>query len=282
MVKRSSASSPALTTPRPLLLTLGALGLATAVALVAYAVGVPWVGALTVTVPVLLAGGLRASQGWRVLRSRRRIADPWLLWGAEARPAAEILAWRASELTDVRSRKTLARGLRRLRAEAEGRLVPGALPLNRLEIRSQIGLLRALESRLADLGRPVSPRGVLLVEQLLTEPGSPLYARERTERGVRCPRPSSWQRRTGFRAIASQRLRRRPIVLAHVPLRSDWRPLNVRPGRDRDFRCVLCVRVHPDRGLRPRLMGAGDVFGLVVALLILGYLVYALFRGEKL
>jgi K+-transporting ATPase KdpF subunit len=29
-------------------------------------------------------------------------------------------------------------------------------------------------------------------------------------------------------------------------------------------------------------MGAGDVFGLVVALLILGYLVYALFRGEKL
>jgi K+-transporting ATPase KdpF subunit len=29
-------------------------------------------------------------------------------------------------------------------------------------------------------------------------------------------------------------------------------------------------------------MGAGDVFGLVVALLILGYLIYALFRGEKL
>ncbi len=29
-------------------------------------------------------------------------------------------------------------------------------------------------------------------------------------------------------------------------------------------------------------MAAGDVFGLVVSLLILGYLVYALFRGEKL
>jgi K+-transporting ATPase KdpF subunit len=29
-------------------------------------------------------------------------------------------------------------------------------------------------------------------------------------------------------------------------------------------------------------MAAGDVFGLVVALLILGYLVYALFRGERL
>ena len=29
-------------------------------------------------------------------------------------------------------------------------------------------------------------------------------------------------------------------------------------------------------------MAAGDVFGLVVALLVLAYLVYALFRGEKL
>jgi K+-transporting ATPase KdpF subunit len=29
-------------------------------------------------------------------------------------------------------------------------------------------------------------------------------------------------------------------------------------------------------------MAAGDLFGLVVALLILGYLVYALFRGERL
>jgi K+-transporting ATPase KdpF subunit len=29
-------------------------------------------------------------------------------------------------------------------------------------------------------------------------------------------------------------------------------------------------------------MDAGDLFGLVVALLIFGYLVYALFRGERL
>ncbi|HWE80742.1 MAG TPA: potassium-transporting ATPase subunit F [Gaiellaceae bacterium] len=29
-------------------------------------------------------------------------------------------------------------------------------------------------------------------------------------------------------------------------------------------------------------MSAGDTFGLVVALLVLAYLVYALFRGERL
>ncbi len=28
-------------------------------------------------------------------------------------------------------------------------------------------------------------------------------------------------------------------------------------------------------------MGAADIFGLVVSLLVLAYLVYALFRGEK-
>jgi K+-transporting ATPase KdpF subunit len=29
-------------------------------------------------------------------------------------------------------------------------------------------------------------------------------------------------------------------------------------------------------------MSAGDIFGLVVALLVFAYLVYALFRGERL
>jgi K+-transporting ATPase KdpF subunit len=29
-------------------------------------------------------------------------------------------------------------------------------------------------------------------------------------------------------------------------------------------------------------MSSGDVFGLVIALLVLAYLVYALFRGERL
>lgn len=142
--------------------------------------GLAWQEVLAVVSAFLIAGLALAGSVWRDVARRRRTADRWLLWGAEARPDAELLAWRAAELISPRSRKVLARSLRRLRREAEGRLVPGALPLNRLEIRSQIGLLRALESRLAALERPVSPRGVLLVEQFLTEPGSPLYARERS------------------------------------------------------------------------------------------------------
>ena len=41
-----------------------------------------------------------------------------------------------------------------------------------------------------------------------------------------------------------------------------------------------CVRA--DRRSGPRLMSGGDVFGLVISLLVFAYLVYVLFRGEKL
>ena len=34
--------------------------------------------------------------------------------------------------------------------------------------------------------------------------------------------------------------------------------------------------------LEKRLMSAGDAFGLAVAIAVLAYLVYALFRGERL
>ena len=34
--------------------------------------------------------------------------------------------------------------------------------------------------------------------------------------------------------------------------------------------------------LEPSLMSGGDIFGLVVALLVFAYLLYVLFRGERL
>lgn len=166
---------------RPLRRCLAGLTLAALLALGGVAAGLPLGGILVAAGAPLLVGLLAALRGWRRLAARRGVADTWLLWGAEARPAAELLAWRASELVSPRSRRVLARSLRRLGAETQRRLVPGALPLNRLELRSQIGLLRALELRLSDLSRPVCARGVLIVERLLTEPGSPLYARERSD-----------------------------------------------------------------------------------------------------
>ena len=51
------------------------------------------------------------------------------------------------------------------------------MPLNKRAIRCHIGLVRALHERLDDQSRPVSVRGMLLIDRLLTESGSALYSR---------------------------------------------------------------------------------------------------------
>jgi len=109
-------------------------------------------------------------------RRQRRAADRWLLGEAESPPAAELIAWRAGELTSRRCRATLVRSLRRIEHEVAGRAFPGPVPLNRRAIRMQLSLVRALERRLADHTRPVAAGGMLLADRVLTEPGSPLYS----------------------------------------------------------------------------------------------------------
>jgi hypothetical protein len=110
------------------------------------------------------------------LNRRRRLADDWLLWGAVPTASSSLLSWRAGELLSPRLRATLARSLRHLEAEAAGRHFPRAVPLNVRAIRANADLVRMLGDRLEDSESPVSVRGMLLVDRLLTEPGSPLYA----------------------------------------------------------------------------------------------------------
>ncbi|HSS74737.1 MAG TPA: hypothetical protein VLK53_14355 [Gaiellaceae bacterium] len=45
---------------------------------------------------------------------------------------------------------------------------------------------------------------------------------------------------------------------------------------------MLRLRISSDLGARARLMSSGDVIGLMISVLVLAYLVYALFRGEEL
>lgn len=113
---------------------------------------------------------------WAERRRRRRAADEWLLWGAVPRPSSALLSWRAAELTSQRMRSTLAHSLRRIEREVRGGTLPGAVPLNKRALRSNLDLVHTLQERLVDPAHPVSARGVLLVDRLLTEPGSPLYS----------------------------------------------------------------------------------------------------------
>jgi hypothetical protein len=48
-------------------------------------------------------------------------------------------------------------------------------------VRPYAATLAALADRVGDLSRPVAPRGILLLEDLLTQGDSPLYARENVE-----------------------------------------------------------------------------------------------------
>jgi hypothetical protein len=116
-----------------------------------------------------------------MLRERarqRRVVDAWLLWATPPNPQPALVSRRAGELCSQRRRATLARTLRGIEREVLGRVVPGPVPLNRRAIRAHLDLVQALEQRLADPARPVAARGMLVVDRLLTEPGSPLYSRD--------------------------------------------------------------------------------------------------------
>lgn len=124
------------------------------------------------------AGALRAVIEYRRLSSLRHLADRQLLGSAAPRPP-ELVVWRTGELTSERSRRVLAKALRGVVSELDSRRLPGSSPLNRSGARPHAGLIQALADRVGDLERPVSARGILLVEDLVTDGWGPLYARNR-------------------------------------------------------------------------------------------------------
>ena len=70
----------------------------------------------------------------------------------------------------------LAATFRRIAASADGPLRPSAaVPLDRAAVRVERDRLARLAAALADVGSPVSARGVALAQALVTDPASPLY-----------------------------------------------------------------------------------------------------------
>lgn len=129
---------------------------------------------------VAAAACFAAAAGVRVVRGRvelgriRRSADRLILADVVGQEGSEIVRWRVHELVAPASRRGLARELDgTLRRLDRGRL-PSASPLRRVVARRDEDLLRRLGERMLD-GRPVTARGVILLQRLLREPGSPLY-----------------------------------------------------------------------------------------------------------
>jgi hypothetical protein len=106
---------------------------------------------------------------------RRGVLDRLLAAGADPFWDRE-LALRAEHLTAPRRRRALEKSL--LRAVHDAHRPPRwtcAAPIARSAARATTPELRALAASLSQEAAP-APQGVALAEQLLREPGSPLYA----------------------------------------------------------------------------------------------------------
>ena len=125
------------------------------------------------------AGALRTSLAYSELVGIRRRADLELRLETQPYPPSTLARWRASELTSDRHRSALARAVARTERDLSPASLPGASPLNRVAARPHADLFQRLAEQLATLDRPVTPQAVLQVEELLTSPDSPLYARDR-------------------------------------------------------------------------------------------------------
>jgi len=131
---------------------------------------------------VLIAGtaALRAGLEHRQLSRLRRHANRQLL-GIVGPRSPELVAWRTAELTSDHNRRQLGKALRGVVSDLDPRRLPGASPLNRPRVRPHADLILQLADRVEDAERPISARGVLLVEELLTDGYGPLYEGERAE-----------------------------------------------------------------------------------------------------
>jgi hypothetical protein len=126
-----------------------------------------------------LLAPVRSWEAKRALRAARQRADAELV---SARLPSPRLAWRTAELVDADNRVELSRSLTAIVHAADERLLPSASPIDRNAVRGARAQLLSLAAHLCDLSRPVTPRGVLIVERLLVDGSGPLYQRGSSNR----------------------------------------------------------------------------------------------------
>jgi hypothetical protein len=126
-----------------------------------------------------LLAPVRTWEARRALRDARRRADAELV---ATRLPPPRLAWRTAELTAAENRLDLARSLTDVVHGADERMLPTASPIARAAVRDVRPELLAVAALLFDLALPVAPRGVLLVDRLLTDGHGPLYGRNDGDR----------------------------------------------------------------------------------------------------
>jgi hypothetical protein len=174
--QRSDGRAREFSVPRPLPAAAPLLVAALAALALAATALVPPAAALAVAAACFILAAFRSALATRDRWLLRRQADGLLRTGVKVHPQSALLVWRAAELTSVRNRRVLSSSLKRLARELLRPSTVSAVPLNRRAVRPHLALLQELASRLAQVDRPVAPKGMVLVEELLTDGRtSPLY-----------------------------------------------------------------------------------------------------------
>jgi hypothetical protein len=167
--------------PSPLVSAAPLLALAVVALALDAAPRLPWVAGVAVAGLFAAAGLVRLGQQWLVVRRLRSVADRLILRGRDHTATSPLIAWRSVELTSAQHRHAIAGDVTRLAHELDASRLPGAVPLNRAAVRPFRQELEALAARL-DGPDPVTARGMLLAQQLVSNPASPLYDRDAAER----------------------------------------------------------------------------------------------------
>ena len=162
--------------PNPLAAATPLLALAALALTLEAAPELPWEAGVAVALLFAAAGCVRLAQKWLAVRRLRAVADRIIMHGGERHSTSPLIAWRTLELTGARHRRRVAADAARLVRELDASTLPGAVPLNRAAVRPYRHRLDELAA-LLNSPKPITARGVLVAEQLLSSPGSPLYDR---------------------------------------------------------------------------------------------------------
>jgi hypothetical protein len=135
----------------------------------------PWLAGAAGAVFFACAALIRMARARIELAAVRRTADRLIVHEPRTNDASELIRWRCEELTSTTARDALRHEIERVLAELDPSRLPGASPLKRPALRANEAVLREIAGRVGG-GRPISPRGILLVRALLRDGASPLYA----------------------------------------------------------------------------------------------------------
>jgi hypothetical protein len=135
----------------------------------------PWLAGAAGALLFATAGTVRTVRARHELVAVRRTADRLIVHTPLSGDASDLLRWRCAELTSPAQRESLRRDVQRMLLSLDPARLPSASPLKRPAARGSRDLFVTLATRLGD-ERPVAARGILLVQSLLRDPASPLYA----------------------------------------------------------------------------------------------------------